>query len=147
MKKKGKRNECANWGAVAVFLQEVERKVGILRSKVGEARDGEAELEEREFERRMRGIYVDMNWAWNSRHGEPFPSEPEEMARRGRFPEVTSDEREMTNGEGGKNHTETRRDRDTEGGKRSGAGRLPNYQTTKLNPDEEKGLEGGRRGG
>jgi hypothetical protein len=87
MRKKGKREERVNWGAVAVFLQAVERKVGILRRKVGEARDGGAELAEREFKRRMGGIYRDLNWAWNSRHGEPFPSKPEEMARRGRFPE------------------------------------------------------------
>ena len=93
MKKKGKRNECANWGAVAVFLQAVERKAGILQRMAGKARDGEAELEEREFERRMRGIYEDMNRAWHSRHGEPFPAEPEERARRGSFPEgARSDE-------------------------------------------------------
>lgn len=90
MEKKGKRKACVNWGAVAVFLQAVERKAGILLQKAGRVRDGEADLEEREFERRMANIYWHLNMAWNSRRGEPFPSEPEEMARRGRFPEGVS---------------------------------------------------------
>jgi len=77
----------ANWGAVAVFLQAAERKVGILRKLVGKARDGEAMLAEPEFERRMANIYGQLNMAWNSRHGKPFASSAEEMARRGRFPE------------------------------------------------------------
>jgi len=76
-----------NWDAVGVFLQMAERKAGKLRKKVGMAREGEAGLEESEFERRMANIYWQLNMAWNSRHGEAFPSDPEEVVRRGRFPE------------------------------------------------------------
>ncbi len=87
MKETGTAAEKVNWGAVGVFLQMAERKAGILRKKVGRAREGEAALEESEFERRMANIYWQLNMAWNSRHGEVFASDPGERARRGRFPE------------------------------------------------------------
>ncbi len=87
MKETGRAAERVNGGGVGVFLQMAERKVGILRKKVVMAREGEAGLEESEFERRMTNIYWQLNMAWNSRHGEPFASDSEERARRGRFPE------------------------------------------------------------
>lgn len=88
MNEKETEAEKVNWEAVEMFLQMAERKAGMLRKKVGMAREGEAGLEESEFERRMANIYWQLNMAWNSRHGEPFPSEPEEVARRGRFLEA-----------------------------------------------------------
>lgn len=94
MKKTDTAERGVNWGAVAVFLQAVERKAGILRRMAGQARDGVAELEEREFERRMAHIYRQLNLAWNGRHGNAFAPEPEELARRESFPEALRKEGE-----------------------------------------------------
>jgi len=84
--REGGEGACANWGAVAVFLQSAARKCGILRDLAAKARDGEGTLPEEEFERRMRRIYADLNLAWHGRRGNPFPAEAAERTRRERFP-------------------------------------------------------------